>query len=497
MMSLKQNTFSALGWSGVTQMLRQGIIFIIGVILARLLPPEDFGLLAMVIVFTGFAQMFSELGLGAALIQKQDIEKRHIDSVFWTNICAGIVVTFTVFSLAPMISLFYDEPKLTPLVQAISFSFVFSAFAVVQRSLLRRELNFRRLMFVEVISVMLSGVLGIVFALLGFGVWSLVARQIGNIVLLASLLWISSSWRPSFYFEFRAIKEIWGFSANLLGFNTLNYWIRNLDNVLIGRFIGSSALGFYSMAYQLMLLPVNQVSMIISSVMFPALSKIQNKPDKVKEIYLRAIGAIAFITIPLMLGLLAVSESFVLTVFGNKWSPIIPILQIFCILGAIQSIGTTKGWIFNSQGRTDIQFRLGFLSAFVRGIAFIIGLRWGVIGVASAYALSGFFLMYPNWYLAGKLVSMKPIEVLNALKGIIFCCLIMLLSLYILGFFVDALSAPLELVIQTLFGMFIYFVAIYTIEPKPYIDFKQLIREYLSDNNRMNKVPLFIQKVIQ
>ena len=365
------------------------------VILARLLSPEDFGLLGMILVFTGIAKLFSELGFGAALIQKTELEEGHLSSVFWLNIAVGLILTILVYMSAPWVASFYNEPRLILLVRAISISFVIAGFGVVQKAMMTRKMQFKLLAIIQLLSVFITGIITVLMAFSGYGVWSLVVQLISVSFLGVVFLWLLGEWRPKFIFKAAALKDMISFSANLLGAQLLNYGVRNFDYLLIGRYVGSSGLGVYTLAYKFMLLPINQVSRIIGRVMFPALSQIQDDNQRIKRIYLRANRVIGLLTIPLMFGMIVVARPLVLTIVGPNWEAVIPVLQILCLVGIKQPVGSTTGWLYQAKGRTDLMLRWNFISMAITIAAFIIGIRWGIIGVATAYAIRSYLIWYP------------------------------------------------------------------------------------------------------
>jgi len=318
-------------------------------------------------------------------------------------------------------------------------------------------------------------------ALKGFGVWSLLAQTLTSTTVAGLLLWGLSSWRPAWRVNRSALRDLFGYSAHLLGFNGLNYWERNLDNLLVGRFIGSIALGNYGRAYNLMLLPISQVTSVVTRVMFPALSAIQHDTAQVKRIYLRATRTIALITFPIMIGLLVVARPFVVLVFGEKWREVVPIIQILCLAGMTDSITTTTGWIFNSQGRTDIQFKWELFCATARGLLFFVGLRWGIAGVAWSYVLGEYLLfLYPSWSLAGRLIGLSFGEMVSNLTKTILCASAMGLVVWALG---RALPpdwpAGAALAVQISAGALVYLVLIDLAGLEAYRESRLLMREQL------------------
>ena len=430
---LRQRAVSGIGWSGAARLVSQAMNFAITVILARLLTPEDFGLIGMIVVFLGFASLFGEFGFGAALVQRKRLEQRHLSSIFWMNLGVSFVLAWIVAALSPLLSWLYSEPRLTPIALIIALSLFLGSIEVVPRAVLERSMEFRRLALVETTSVLISGGLAIGLALAGFGVWSLVWQLLSLTTARAIGVALASNWNPRFRFDWSAVRELIGFSGNLVGFRAFNYWVRNADNLLIGKFLGSEALGIYSRAYGVMLLPVRDVASVLDRVLFSALSRLQDDRGRVKSIYLRAIGGVALITVPVMVSLLVVSENFVLALFGPRWEAMVPILQILCAVGLIQPLNATTGWIYASLGRTDWQFRWGVAAGLTTLIAFGIGVQWGVAGVAIAYLIRVYGLVYFNFEIPGKLIGMRFSEVAHAVAGVFVCAGAMGAAIWALG----------------------------------------------------------------
>ncbi len=488
---LKHLTLKGLSWSLIANIIRQVLTFVIGVCLARILSPKEFGIVGMVIVFTGFVNIFIEQGLGTAIIQKQDINESHLNSIFCLNIFFGVLCTLILSFASPFIAKFYQMPILKPVIIFLSFNFFISAFNVVQNALLHKNIDFKRLAVIETIAVLFSGIVGIVLALRGFGVWSLAWQALLLTFLTVVVMWISSSWRPKLQFDFVSIKEILGFSGNLLGFNVLNYWVRNFDNLIVGKFLGSIALGLYSKAYQLMLMPLNQVSNVVSRVMFPVLCSIKHDKSKVKTVYLRVIRSIALITFPLMIWLFVMSRHFVLGIFGEKWSDMIPIFRIFCLVGMTQSIGTTVGWIYNSQGRTDLQLKWGIFAAVVYLTSFILGLHWGVLGVAWAYCISGYaILLYPSLAIPGRLINLRFTDILTNLSGVFYCSFVMGFLVWFIGSILPVTWQSWQyLVLQVLFGVVLYGILIHFFKIQAYREVKEIVVKYYTvRRNSFNEI---------
>lgn len=481
MSEFRDRTVAGISWSVASQIGRHGILAVTTVILANLLAPRQFGLIAMITIITRFAEVITELGFGAALVQRRDNEPIHLTSVFWVNLITGAVITGALAFGAPLIGNFYGEPILVPLTAFIAFTFFVSSAGIVPRTLFTRDLDFRTIAIVETWAAGIGGAAAIVMALRGFGAWALAGQEVIRATATTTLFWGYSQWRPSFRISWDAIMDLMRFSLNLLGNRTLNYWSRQADDLLIGRYVGSDALGSYRLAYDIMLFPLRNVSRVISRVMFPSLSEIQDQPGKVKAVFLKVTRAIALITFPLMLGLLATTRPFVLAVFGEQWLSMVPILRILSLVGLVQSIGTLNGNLFMSQGRTDLQFRLGFFVKSFRILAIVVGLQWGVIGVALAYGLSVWITAYPTFAYAGGLVDMTVREIVWNLTGILCASAAMAILVFAAGvLFPSAWPSWIRLASQVSLGVALYAGFVLFFELEAYRDVRSLLEEQLS-----------------
>ncbi|PJF41545.1 MAG: colanic acid exporter, partial [Phototrophicales bacterium] len=417
-MSLRQQVLSSAKWAVIGNTGKYAIFFIVLIILARILSPREFGLVAMAQVFSGFAGTLNELGFGAALVQRQTIEERHRSSVFWLSLLIGIGLTLALMLSAPFIAMFYNEPRLVPIVFVISLYFTIGAFASVQTSLLQRDLAFRHIALIDIGTNLFGGLFAIGLAILGAGVWAIVSQNMAMIIARVVVMWLTVQWRPRRIWDRHALRELMGFSLNLVGIKSLNYWIASADNLLIGRFTNPVALGLYTRAYSVMLQPLKQITWILGRVMFPALSRIQHDQARTKAGVLNAQRLIAFLTMPMMAGLIVVAEDFVLVVFGEQWTAMTPILRILCLVAIIQPMTETVDWIYRAQGRTDIYFKWGLFTGTVSILSFVIGLNWGVQGVATAYAIVTYLLWYPTIAIAGRLIQLSFITFFQNISSI-------------------------------------------------------------------------------
>jgi len=485
---LGKKILSGLGWSGLSLITRESMRIIIFIILARLLSPKEFGLLGMVTVLTYFANIFVDMGFGAAIIQRNNIKENHLNAVFWANLIIGIALTIIFIIISSFIASFYKAPILKNITIVLGINFIFMSLFVVQNAILRKNLQFKEIAIIENIGIFISGIIAISLALLKMGIWSLVAQAIVPTAVIAFLMWYVSPWRPSYSFKWKALKELFSYSFNLLGFSVIDYFTRNSDSFLIGKFVGASELGLYSRAQGLMILPLRQSSSIFTRVMFPIFSIIKDDPEKVKIIYLRLVKGITLIIFPLMIGLLVVADNFVIAVFGKKWVGLIPLVKLFAIAGLWQSINITLEWLYTSQGRTDFLFRWGIISALVRLFAFIIGLRWGYIGVAWSYVITTcIVLWYPSWIIPGRLINLSFKELIKSVSSPLLCALSMgIIVWYISAFLPLNWSIWFSLIIKVSFGILIYIIILQIFQLQSYREIKYILSKQIKTRLRIS-----------
>jgi O-antigen/teichoic acid export membrane protein len=415
---LRRRTISAISWNGAAQFLVQALQFLTSMAMARLLGPGEFGLMAMVMVFSGFASIFSDMGLGAALIQRKDLSDRHINTAFWINVGMGVFLTSLFLGAAPLVAGFYHQPQLRLVTALVSLTFIPTALTGAQYALLDKSLNFRARFWVEATSAFGAGVIAIGMALKGFGVWSLVGQLIASTVVRLILTWSLSPWRPSWSFDPGAFKELFRFSRNLLANGIFGYWGKNIDRLVLGRFMGSVDLGVYSFAFRAINLPLDLTTSVTNAVMFPAFSMMQDDTAALGRVYLRSTGMVALVTFPILIGLAALAEPVVLLIYGNRWRASVGIVQILAFSALVQSVYNTAPWVFLSQGRSNLLLRLGVYASLVRAAGAAAGVSWGIAGVAWAYVAGSYgFLWYPTWRSAGKLVGLRFNRMVRNLAG--------------------------------------------------------------------------------
>lgn len=364
-------------------------------ILARLLSPGDFGLVAMVTVVTGFAVMFVDAGLSMATVQRDKVTPQQVTNLFWMAVLLGTGIAATVAALAPAIAWFYGEPRLVPITLALSVSFVFSGLTIQHRALLRRTMQFHKLTAIQVVAAALGHVIAVILAWQLRNYWALVARPIVTAVVMAVGTWSLCHWRPGLPRRGTGVRQMAYFGFNLAGFNLINYLSRNVDYLLIGWRWGPTELGFYERAYRLLMFPLRQVNLPMSTVSVPALSRLQNEPEKYVQAYETIIGKLIYLTGSLVGFLIVTSDPVIRIVFGEQWLKSIPIFQWLAIVAVRHAYLNTTGWLFISQGRSREMLRWACIGTTITVSSFAIGLPYGPVGVAIAYALIPMFISPP------------------------------------------------------------------------------------------------------
>lgn len=414
-MGLKQQVVKGVSWNFIDQISRQVISVGVTAVLARILSPNDYGLVALSAIFIGFLSLFSDLCIGSALIQKKDIDDQHISTSFWTSLATGTTIAIVLCGIAPFVARYYEQPLLTYIIDISAVSFVISTLWSTHKILLSRKLEFNKIAAINILFASFSAVSSLMFALSGLGVWSLVLGGLLASVMITPAVWYFEKWRPKFVFDRRCFRELFSFSSYLLSSNIIVYFARNTDNLIVGKYLGAGILGIYSMSYNLMMKPLQQISWSITAVLFPAFSSIQNDISSIRSGYLKVVKGIASITFPMMMGLMMVCREFILVMIGPKWVGVVEPLQVLCLVGAMQSISTTVGAIFNSLGRSDLQFKTSGITSILHVIGFIICIRWGLMGLVKGYLVTNIFAFIFSQYFALRLINLSIKEFIFAL----------------------------------------------------------------------------------
>jgi PST family polysaccharide transporter len=377
---------------GVITIIAQGVRFLLQtistVVLARMLTPADFGLVAMVTAVSGLQRMIADAGLSHATIQRPEINHRQVSTLFWINVGFSFLLMVLFMALAPALARFYREPRVAPITLVVAGTFLFSGLMVQHDALLRRQMRFVSLTIRDIVSSAVGVAVAIVMAWRGAGYWALVALPAATVLTQMVLSWFLSRWRPGLPSWSAEVRSMIGFGGNLVGHNFIAYVDRNADNVLIGWFWGAGPLGLYSRAYALLTLPLRQLNAPVAAVAVPAFSRIQDDPERFARYYLRTMNLIMWICAPLIGFLFIASEPVITVVLGGQWREAAPVFQLLAISALTQPLYNSVAWVFVSRGRTDRLFKMSVYIFPVIVGSFLVGLPFGIKGVALCYSVA-------------------------------------------------------------------------------------------------------------
>ncbi|MDD2580812.1 MAG: lipopolysaccharide biosynthesis protein [Desulfuromonadaceae bacterium] len=399
---LKHKAKTAVVWSGIDQIISQGLGFVISVTLARLLFPEEFGTIALLSIFLGIADIFVNAGFSAALIQKQNVTHDDESTVFWFNVVSGVIFTGLLFALAPLLADFFKLPVLLPLTMLMACNVLVSSTSSVHRTLLGKRLDFKTTTKIALTSTVLSGCVAISMAWLGYGVWSLAGLAMVKTACEAVLLWHFSRWRPDFLFNYNSFRRLFGFGGYLFAANFVSMLYNQGSSLLIGKLFGTRDLGFFNRANSTQQMLPGSFSGLLSRVMFPVFSSVNYDKDRLKRGVNLSICSSMLIISPLSFGLAAVADPFTRVVFGDKWLPMVPIIQILCVGGLLYPMQLINRNILQAQGHGDSFLKIELVKSFSGVVLLIIGSIYGILGIAITRALHNILELTISTYYTGK-----------------------------------------------------------------------------------------------
>ncbi|WP_019026676.1 MOP flippase family protein [Colwellia piezophila] len=478
-MSLKQKALNGVKWTSFSS-ISIAILQLAQVsILARYLAPSDFGLMAIVTVVIGFSALFMDMGISSAIIHKQDISHKQLSSLYWLNIFAGTVLFFIVYFSASMISQYYNEIQIIPLIQLLALTFFISAIGNQYRILNQKKLLFNRLAKVEIIAALISFVVAVLCAINDYGVYSLVYATLVN-VSISNLIFMLQGLRehkPSLIYKHSEIKSLISFGLFQMGERSINYFNSQFDVILIGKLLGTEALGIYSIAKTLVMKPAEIINPIITKVTFPIMSTVQNDTKQLKNIYLKTINYLCSVNFPIYIAMAILAEPLVIVLFGDKWSEAILIMQILSFYFMFRSIGNPVGSLQLAKGRADLGFywNLGLFS-FIPLVIYL-GSFYGLVGVATSLLSLQVFLNFPNWYFMVKplcgagfkeyfneIITPLSIAILASIPGFLVYYFVLIESVYISSMFFLFLALAIYLYLTSKLNKSLWFMVLSTLK---------------------------------
>lgn len=456
MSTLKEKTVKGMAWSAIDNFLSLGLTFIIGIIIARQLSPKEYGLVGMITIFIAISQVFIASGFSAALIRKKDCTQADYSTVFYYNLGISILLYIALFFTAGTISNFFSEPLLIPIIRVLGIEIIFDASNIIQKTILTKRVDFKLQTRISVISSILSGIVGIVMAYTGFGVWSLVVKMVLTSFIPAVLLWIWNAWRPSLVFSIQSFKELFGFGSKLLISSLIDTIYRNVYLVIIGKYFSAESLGFYTRADQFKNFPSQNISTIIGRVSSPVLSSMQDEKEFLKSGYKRLIKSTMFITFVLMLGMAAISKPMVLVLLGEKWMLSAEYLQLLCLSGMLYPLQVLNLNMLNISGRSDLFLILEVIKKALAVPTIIVGIIWGIKIMIVGMFVNAIISYYLNSFWSGKFVNYSIKEQIKDILPSFVLALTNAIPVYLMGIFLP-LSPLVLLSIQISFSVIFIF----------------------------------------
>ncbi len=478
----KDKIFTSLLWKLLERSGTQGIQFVVQIVLARLLLPSDYGMIALVMIFILLANVFIQKGFNIALVQKKDADEVDFSSVLYLSLLAAGIMYIILFFLSPLIANFYREPRLVLILRVLSLTLFFGAFNSIQNSYVVKHMMFKKLFFSSLGAILISGTVGIISALAGFGVWALVFQQLTNQIMITLILWFTVKWKPHLVFSLRAVKVLFSFGWKLLASALINEFFMNLRTLIIGRIYSPAMLGFYNRGQQFPQFIVTNIDGSIQAVMLPTLSAHQENRKRVREMVRRSIVTSSFVMFPMMIGLAVVSEPLVLILLTEKWLPAVPFLQIFCVQYALMPIHTANLQAINALGRSDIFLKLEVLKK-IMGISIILmTVQYGIYALAIGSLIGDLIGSFLNAYPNKKLLDYSYLEQIKDITPSVFLSFGMGIAVFVVGYI--ALPTALILLLQIVVGILIYIGFAYVIKLESFHYLKMTVIELFKSRKR-------------
>lgn len=467
--NLKQKTKSGLLWNTIERFGKQGCQLLFGIILARLLSPEDYGTIAMPMIFLAVAQVFIDSGFANAIIRKKEITDEDLSTAFIFNICIGVSCYMILFLTSPIIADFYNTPILSSLLKVTALSTLFNPLSTVHSAILTRRLQFRSQAKITLSCTILTGVVGIVMAYSGFGVWSLVFSQTASCMLNTILLWVYSKWMPKFVWSKESFKYLWGYGSKLLGSALLDTTYNNIYPVIIGKCFSAGDLGYYSRAQHFSDLPNNIAGGVLQRVTLPVLSQMQDDDKVLKINYQKMIRISAFGIFPAMVGLAAISGPLINFLLTDKWSNCIILMQLICFARMLYPIHVLNLNLLQVKGRSDLFLRLEIIKKVISVFILVITVPMGIVPMCAGMVLTSVFSLYINSYYTGKLINYGSCSQMKDLLPFFVASMIMFVVVVLIN--QADLSYLILLILDVIVGALIYllFMHLLKIEELPYL----------------------------
>ena len=443
METLEQKTVRGVAWNLIERFGARGMTFVLGIFLARLLTPADYGLIAMIYVFFAVADVFVTGGFGAAYIQKKEVSAYDSDTVFYSNLFISLAIYAIFWISAPAIAKFYEQPSLIGIARVMGLVLIINAFNLIQMSQVIRDVDFKRKTNVSLFAAFVSGVAGIATAYVGFGVWSLVVQQMANRLFATLGFWITSKWRPGLKFSLNSFNSLFSFGFWILASGLIRTIFDNVYLLVIGKFFPAAQLGFYSKAKQFKIMASEEASSAVGAVAFPVLSQLQDDKLRLKQALRKFLTHTIVFVAPLSVLLIVVAKPFVILLLTEKWAPMIPYMQLLFVTGILYPIHAVNVQVLKAIGKSDLNFRLEIIKNCLRIINILVMYRFGVVFIIIGEIIVSILSLIVNTYYTKRLLFYGIFEQLNDIRPILLSAAISGLAGYITIYYIGSMYLQL------------------------------------------------------
>jgi O-antigen/teichoic acid export membrane protein len=482
MESLKSKTVKGISWSFIDAFANQGITFLVGLILARLLSPAEFGIIGIIGIFIAVSNTIVDSGFSNALIRKPDAQNIDYNTVFYFNLLIGVLFYGLIFLFAPVISSFFNEPLLTPLSRVLGIVLIINAFGIIQKTLLTKNIDFKKQTNISLIASVTSGIVGIVMAFSGYGVWSLAGQQLSRQGLNTVFLWIYNKWRPVLEFSIQSFKELFGFGSKLLLSGLLETIYQNIHTLVIGKYFSAAQLGQYSRANQFKSVFSSNLTAVFQRVYYPILSQIQNEQDRLLLIYRRIIKTNMLISFTMLLGLAAISKPLIVILIGEKWLMAAKFLPILCFAGMLYPLHATNLNILQVKGYSNLFLKLEIVKKMIGCIPIVIGIFYGIEIMLWSAVIVSFVSLFVNGFYSKRLLNYSMWEQLKD----IFPSFSISSSIAFIVWSCQLLNIPYLciLILQSALGLFLTLLIHHWIKLPEYLELKDIALSFFYDKRK-------------
>lgn len=471
--SLKRKAVHGAKWSFIDNIANLGVTFLVGLVLARLLTPAEYGIIAMIAIFIAISTSIIDSGFSNALIRKVRIERIDYNTVFYFNLVVSITLYIILYAAAPSISVFFKESILEDVLRVLGWVLVINAFGIIPRTILVRNIDFKTQTKVSVISSVVSGVVGISMAILGWGVWSLVWQQLSRQFLNSLFLWLFCKWVPIWEFSLKSFREMFNFGYKLLLSGLIDTIYKNIYYVVIGRFYSSAQLGQYTRAEQFNTIFSSNLTTVVQRVSYPALSSIQEEPERLREAYRRVIKLTMLVTFACMLGLAAVAKPLIVFLIGEKWLPAVGFLQIICFSGMLYPLHAINLNILQVKGRSDLFLKLEIIKKIIAVVPIVLGIFYGIEYMLWGSVFTSFIAYFLNSYYSAGLIHYSTKDQVKDVFPTFAVSLIVAAVMW--SFSLLDVSVYIQLSIQITVGLILAFAFYEKLQLSEYLEAKRML----------------------